>query len=122
MENPITTQEQYRWAVGRVEQLLQNTDDAPPPGSPEAIELQTLSHLVADYSDKHYDLGRPTFAQTIKIRIKEAGMTQVALAKAIGTSPARLSQLLTGKAEASLSTASRICKELNIDPAIALGL
>ena len=53
----ITTNEQYEWAVKRVEELLPLVNDYTPVNSPESIELQLLSGLVADYSEKHFIIG-----------------------------------------------------------------
>ena len=52
--------EQYNWAVARVEQLLPLVTDETPTSSPESIELELLSNLVADYSDAHFAVGDPT--------------------------------------------------------------
>lgn len=53
----ITTNEQYEWAVKRVEELLPLVNDNTPVNSPESIELQLLSGLVADYSEEHFNIG-----------------------------------------------------------------
>lgn len=54
----IETIEQYEWAVARVEQLLPLVDDNTPTSDPCRIELELLSNLVADYSDKNYAIGK----------------------------------------------------------------
>ena len=55
----IETIEQYEWAMARVEQLLPLVDDDTPASDPCRIELELLSNLVADYSDKHFAIGNP---------------------------------------------------------------
>ncbi len=50
----IETEEQYNWAVNRVEELLSLTDEATKIDSPLMIELELLSNLVADYSEEHF--------------------------------------------------------------------
>ena len=55
----IETREQYEWAEARVEQLLPLVDDNTPASDPCRIELELLSKLVADYSDKHFAIGNP---------------------------------------------------------------
>lgn len=52
----IENEEQYRWAVQRVEELLPLVDDNTPTTDPNSIELEILSNLVADYSDEHFAL------------------------------------------------------------------
>jgi HTH-type transcriptional regulator/antitoxin HigA len=56
----IENEEQYNWAVARVEQLLPLVTDDTPRNDPNSIELELLSNLVADYSDEHYSIGRPS--------------------------------------------------------------
>jgi HTH-type transcriptional regulator/antitoxin HigA len=56
----IENEEQYNWAVARVEQLLPLVTDETPRNDPNSIELELLSNLVADYSDVHYSIGRPS--------------------------------------------------------------
>ena len=56
----IENKEQYEWAVARVEQLLPLVDDNTPRTDPNCIELELLSNLVADYSEEHYAIGKPS--------------------------------------------------------------
>lgn len=61
----IENEEQYNWAVARVEQLLPLVTDETPRSDPYSIELELLSNLVADYSDEHYSIGRPSILNII---------------------------------------------------------
>ena len=56
----IKNEAQYEWAVARVEQLLPLVTDDTPRTDPNGIELELLSNLVADYSEEHYAIGRPS--------------------------------------------------------------
>ena len=56
----ITNEQQYEWAVARVEQLLPLVTDETPRSDPNSIELELLSNLVADYYDEHYSIGKPS--------------------------------------------------------------
>ena len=56
----IENEEQYNWAVARMEQLLPLVTDDTPRNDPNSIELELLSNLVADYSDEHFSIGRPS--------------------------------------------------------------
>jgi len=56
----IENEEQYNWAVARVEQLLPLVADDTPRTDPNSIELELLSNLVADYSEEHYSIGKPS--------------------------------------------------------------
>lgn len=55
----VKTREEYEWAMARVEELLPLVNDDTPKDDPNSIELEKLSNLVADYSDKHFAIGEP---------------------------------------------------------------
>lgn len=54
----IENENQYRWALNRVEEILPFVKDDTPLDDPYSIELDLLSGLVADYSDEHYSISR----------------------------------------------------------------
>lgn len=116
----ITTIEQYEWAVKRVEELIPLVNDDTPVNSPESIELQLLSNLVADYSEEHFDIGEPSLKDVLKLRMQELGLTQKGLAQLLEVSPSRINDFFTGRAEPTLKTARKICSRLNISPTIIL--
>ena len=118
----IENETQYRWALAKVEELLPLVKDDTPLNDPNSIELDLLSGLVADYSDKHYSIGEPTLNEMIRLRMYELGLSQVALAKKLGISASRISEYLSGKKEPTLQQARKISRELDIDPAIVLGV
>ena len=118
----IENENQYEWAVARVEELLPLVDDNTPETDPNYIEFVLLSNLVADYSEAHYAVGEPALADVIKLRMYEMGLTQAALAKLIGVSPSRICDYLAGKAEPTLKVGRMISKKLNISPAVVLGV
>ncbi|MCI9042936.1 MAG: helix-turn-helix domain-containing protein [Muribaculaceae bacterium] len=118
----IENEQQYRWALSRVEEILPLVKDDTPLSDPNSIELELLSSLVADYSDEHYSIGEPTLVDMLKLRMYEMGLTQVALSKLLGIAPSRISEYLSGKKEPTLRQARIISTKLNIDPSIVLGV
>lgn len=118
----IETENQYRWALNRVEEILPYVKDDTPLDNPYSIELDLLSGLVADYSDEHYSIGTPSLVDMLKLRMYEMGLNQVELSKLLGISPSRVCEYLSGKKEPTLQQARKISKNLNIDPAIVLGV
>ncbi len=118
----IENEAQYRWALKKVDELLPLVTDDTPLSDPNSIELELLSGLVADYSDEHFAVGEPSLVDILKLRMYEMGLSQAALAKYIGVSPSRVCDYLSGKAEPTMKVARVICKKLNIDPAIVLGV
>lgn len=118
----IDSEVQYEWALKRVEELFELVHEDTPETDPLYLELKLLGNLVADYEDEHYSLGEPSLIDVIKLRMYEMGLSQAALAKKIGVSPSRISDFISGKAEPTIQVGRRISKELNIDPAIVLGV
>ena len=118
----IINEHQYNWAVARVEALLPIVTEDMPETAPERIELELLSDLVADYSEAHFALGEPSLNEVLKLKMYELGLTQKALAEIIGVSPSRLCDYLSGKCEPTLRVAREICRKLEIDPDIVLGV
>lgn len=118
----IETEAQYDWAMKRIDELLPVVNDDTPTSDPNYIELVLISNLVADYEDEHYPIGTPSLIEVIKLRMYEMGLTQAALAKLLQVSPSRICDYLSGKSEPTLKVGRRISKELDIDPAIVLGV
>lgn len=118
----IETKAQYDWAVKRVEELLPLVTDETPLEDPNSMELKLLSNLVADYSEEHFALGKPSLVDVLKLRMYEMGLTQKALSQLIGVSPSRLSDYISGKCEPTLKVAREISQKLHIDANIVLGV
>jgi HTH-type transcriptional regulator/antitoxin HigA len=118
IENEI----QYDWAVKRVEALLPLVDDDTPRDDPNSIELELLSNMVADYSEKHFALGEPSLADVIRLRMLEMDMTQKTLSELLEISPSCVSNYLTGKCEPTLPIARKMSKRLGISPSVILGV
>ena len=96
--------------------------DSTPEDDPEMIELIMLGNLVAEYDEFHYPVGEPSLIDVIKLRMYEMGLTQTALAKLIGVSPARISDLLAGKCQPTSKMGKNISQKLDISPSIVLGV
>ena len=118
----ILTQEQYDWAVARVEELLPLVGEDTPTTDPASIELEILSNLVADYSDAHFAIDIPDLASVMREHMFELGLTQKELAQKLGVSPSRVSEYLNGKKDPTLPIARRIHDVLHIDAGIILGV
>ncbi len=118
----IENEMQYNWAVTRVEELLKLTDENTASDNPLMIELKLLSHLVADYSETHFSIGKPSLVEVMKLRLYEMNLTKQKLAEILGVSQSKISDYLSGKSEPTLPVARIISRRLNIDPAIVLGV
>lgn len=118
----IENEQQYQWAVDRVEAILPKVTDETPTDDPNYIELVLLSNLVADYDEENYPVETPSLVDILKLRMYEMGLTQSALAKRVGVSAARMCEYLSGHKEPTVKVLREMVRQLDIDPAIALGV
>lgn len=119
----IKTGKEYEAAMARIDELLPLTwADGIPDDSIENIELNLLSDLVAEYEDVHYPIGKPTLIDILKLRMYEMGLSQKAIAALLGISEPRMSEIMHGRTEPSLSLARAMSQKLDIEPSIVLGV
>lgn len=118
----IKNEAAYRVALQRIDELLPLVNDQTPVDDKNYIELDMLSDMVEEYEEKYYPIRTPSLIDTLKLRMYEMGLTQAKLAKLLGISNSRVSEIITGKGEPSLKTCREISRKLNIDPSIVLGV
>ena len=118
----IKSEAAYRAALKRIDELLPLVNDNTPTDDKNYLELDMISDMVEEYEDVHYPIGKPALIDVIKLRLYEMGLTQAKLAEMLGLSNARVSEIMNGKSEPSLKTGREISRQLNIDPAIVLGV
>ena len=119
----IKTEKEYLAAMKRIDELLPLTwKEGTPDDTPENLELAILSDLVSEYEDVHYPMGKPSLIELIKLRMYEMGLNQQGIASLLGISAPRMSEIMHGKTEPSLSLARTMCQKLDISPEIVLGL
>lgn len=118
----IENETQYRAVMQRIDELLKVVSDNTPEDDVRSVELVLLSNLVGDYEDEHYPVKTPSLMDTLKLRMFEMGLSQSALASLLGMNQSKVSEIISGKSEPTLKQAKKIAKELNISPAIILGV
>ena len=118
----IKSEAAYRAAMKRIDELLKVVNDSTPADDPNYLELNMISDMVAEYEDVHYPISKPTLIDVIKLRLYEMGITQTKLAEMLGLSNARVSEIMNGKSEPSLKIGRELSRQLNIDPAVVLGV
>ena len=110
---PIRSEEDYQAASARIRELMGAQVD-----TPAGDELDVLADLVSVYEDKHYPIGMPSAIDAIEFRMDQAGLTRRDLIPLIG-SRQKVSDILTGKRDITISMARALHKHLGI-PADAL--
>jgi HTH-type transcriptional regulator / antitoxin HigA len=102
-------------ALARIQQLF----DAKP-GTPEADELELLVHLVDQYETAAFPIDLPDPVEAIRFRMEQAGLKPCDLEPYLGTR-SKVSEVLSGKRELSLSMIRRLHQGLGIPAAVLLG-
>ena len=105
---PIKTEEDYRAALKRVEEIF----DAKP-GTHESDELEILGLMVDDYENKHYPIEAPDPIEAIKIRMEEMNLKQVDLISEIG-GKSRVSEILNRKRRLTVDMIRKLGTRLNL--------
>lgn len=118
----IENELQFEAVNARIEELLKVVDNQTPSYDKQLMELDLLSSLVADYEEVYYPIDKPTLIDVLKLRMFELGLTQLKLSELLDVSPSRISEYLTGKSEPTLRVARDMCRKLNIDADIVLGV
>jgi HTH-type transcriptional regulator/antitoxin HigA len=105
---PIHSEEDYRKALARIDQLLAAADD-----TPEAEELEVISILVADYEEKNHKIESPGPVELIKFKIDQLGLKPKDVYAIFGAS-SRMSEVFSGKRGLSLSMIRAAREKLGI--------
>ena len=109
----VRTEEEHKKAVSRIIEILGAEE-----GSPEDRELDALVEAVKAYEAETVESSFPDPISAIKFRMEEAGLTQRDLIPLIG-SRAKVSEVLSGKRELTMSMARALHEHLGV-PADAL--
>lgn len=119
----IQTEQEFKAICARIEELLPLTcGEDVPDDDPKNLELTLLANLVADWEDENVILDESALGNAIKKSLFEKNLTQKAGAELLGISPSRMSDLVHGRMEPSYRLSRRLCKKLDIPPAVVLGV
>lgn len=114
----IKSETDHEEALERLEELmLENPDES----TAEAEELELLTHLIGLYENKVVNIPAPSPIEAIKFRMDQQGLKQKDLVPFIG-SKARVSEILSGKRELTMSMARNLSRELNVSAETLLGV
>ena len=105
---PIKTEDDYKFALKRIDKLIdceENTD--------QEMELEVISLLVWDYEEKHYPINKLTPIIAIKTRMDELGLKPKDLISIIGDK-SRVSDILSKKRKLTLGMIRKINEALHI--------
>ncbi|MEY4925886.1 MAG: hypothetical protein RI894_322 [Bacteroidota bacterium] len=115
MTPKINTELEYDAALAALEPFLKkgisNLD------ADDLVALDTVSMLIHDYEKVHYPMPiKPqTITEMIERKMYELKLRQRDLAKLLGVTENRLSEILNGKRKVNMDFAKRLHLRLNID-------
>lgn len=107
--SPIRTEEDYDAALNRLSEIFQADI-----GTPEGDERDVLVDLIECYEDRHYPIDPPTAAGAIEYEMDRLGMKPQDLIPIFG-SRSKVSEILSGKREITMSMARALHHRLGID-------
>ena len=92
----LKSEQEYNDACKRIYSLINSTDNAILPDSPEGEEIELLSLLVENYEQQKFHLEAPAAIEAIKFRMEQMNLKQSDIAPLFG-GKTRVSEVLNGK-------------------------
>lgn len=113
----IKSQQEYEDALASLEILM---DLDPPAGSPDADRLEVLALLIQDFESTAFPIGKAEPLEAIRFRMEQQRLSPRDLVPYLG-SRAKVSEVLSGKRELTLSMIRALHKGLGIPAEALLG-
>ena len=105
----IETDEEYRAALARFEEIF-----GTPPGSPDSAEYDALADLIEAYEDIHYPMSDPPPLGALEFWIDQKHLTIDDLAPCLGGREL-VAAVLAGRQEITPAMAEALYERLDID-------
>ena len=109
----LKTAQEYNEACERIYILINNSEKAIEPDSPEGEEMELLSLLVEKYEQEHYQIEAPDPIAAIKFRMEQMNLKQTDIAPLFG-GKTRVSEVLNGKRVLTLKMITLLNRYLGI--------
>lgn len=109
----LKTEQEYNKACKHIYTLINSSDNAIGPDSPEGEELELLSLLVEKYEQEHYPVEAPNPIEAIKFRMEQMNLKQADVAPLFG-GKTRVSEVLRGKRPLTLKMITLLNRYLGI--------
>ncbi|MFB6318875.1 type II toxin-antitoxin system HigA family antitoxin [Saccharicrinis sp. FJH54] len=109
----LKTEQEYNEACARIYALINSSENAIDPYSPEGEEMELLSLLVEKYEQEHYSIEAPNPIEAIKFRMEQMNLKQADIAPLFG-GKTRVSEVLRGKRPLTLKMITLLNRYLEI--------
>lgn len=114
------TKKEYINKTKRLEVLLEQITAKGSLTTKLQTELDQISDEIADYEETQYPFEPSDLKEMIELRMYQRKLKQKDVAKILGTTPSRISEILNGKRGLTMDLAKGLYKNLNIDANIIL--
>ncbi|WP_163321752.1 MULTISPECIES: helix-turn-helix domain-containing protein [Draconibacterium] len=109
----LKTEEEYNKACERIYSLINASENAVEPNSPEGEEMELLSLLVEKYELENHQMDAPSPIEAIKFRMEQMNLKQADVAPLFG-GKTRVSEVLNGKRNLTLKMITLLNRYLGI--------
>lgn len=109
----LKTKQEYSEACERIYSLINSSENAIEPDSPEGEEMELLSLLVEKYEQEHHQMETPDPIEAIKFRMEQMNLKQADIAPLFG-GKTRVSEVLNGKRTLTLKMITLLNRYLGI--------
>jgi HTH-type transcriptional regulator/antitoxin HigA len=109
----LKTEQEYNEACERIYSLINSSENAIEPNSPEGEDMELLSLLVEKYEQEHYPIAAPNPIEAIKFRMEQMNLKQADIAPLFG-GKTRVSEVLNGKRALTLKMITLLNRYLGI--------
>jgi HTH-type transcriptional regulator/antitoxin HigA len=111
---------EYITATKRMEALINILTDKGRLSKRQQSELDLISENIADYEELNFPFKPENLKEMIELRMYQRKLKQKDVAKLLGTTPSRVSEILNGKRQLTLEIAKGLYRKLNIDAEMIL--
>ena len=111
---------EYKLKSKRLENLLKLLTEKGKLSKKHEQELDNLSDEIALYEEENFAFEPSNLIEMIELRMYQRKLKQKDVAKILGTTPSRVSEILNGKRGLTINLAKGLYTKLNIDPTLIL--
>jgi len=120
MKSNIMNNSEYKLKSKRLENLLKLLTEKGKLSKKHELELDKLSNEIALFEEENFAFEPSNLIEMIELRMYQRKLKQKDVAKILGTTPSRVSEILNGKRGLTIDLAKGLYTKLNIDPTLIL--
>jgi len=109
----LKSEQEYSEACERIYLLINSSENAIEPNSPEGEEMELLSLLIEKYEQENHRMEAPSPIEAIKFRMEQMNLKQADIAPLLG-GKTRVSEILNGKRALTLKMITLLNRYLGI--------